>query len=213
MDPGPLKERILKLARGNGIPADDVYQFDASRQTTRISANVNGIFGTMRIALNDNLLARCTPEEVESIMAHEMAHYLLNHIYESLVYFALVILAGFAFMYWMSDRLLRRWGGRWGVRDSSDPAGLPLLLFLFTLFMFVATPLVNNIIRSNEVEADIFGLNVARKPEAWATVVLKLAEYRKLDPSPLEEWLFYDHPSGRSRILMAMYWQAEFGKK
>jgi STE24 endopeptidase len=213
MDPGPLKERILKLARGNGIPADDVYQFDASRQTTRISANVNGIFGTMRIALNDNLLARCTPEEVESIMAHEMAHYSLSHIYETLVYFALVVLAGFAFLYWASNRLLRRWGGRWGVRDSSDPAGLPLLLFLFTLFMFVATPLVNNIIRSNEVEADIFGLNVARKPEAWATVVLKLAEYRKLDPSPLEEWLFYDHPSGRSRILMAMYWQAEFGKK
>jgi STE24 endopeptidase len=213
MAEGPLKARILKLARGNGIPADDVFQFNASRQTTRISANVSGIFGTMRIALNDNLLTRCTPEEVESVMAHEMAHYSLSHIYETLVYFALVILAGFAFLYWASNRLLRRWGGRWGVRDSGDPAGLPLLLFLFALFMFVAMPLVNTIIRSNEVEADIFGLNVTREPEAWSTVVLKLAEYRKLDPSPLEEWLFYDHPSGRSRILMAMRWQAEFGKK
>ena len=213
MAEGPLKARILKLARGNGIPADDVFQFNASRQTTRISANVSGIFGTMRIALNDNLLTRCTPEEVESVMAHEMAHYSLSHIYETLVYFALVVLAGFAFLYWASNRLFRRWGARWGVRDSGDPAGLPLLLFLFVLFMFVATPLVNTIIRSNEVEADIFGLNVAREPEAWSTVVLKLAEYRKLDPSPLEEWLFYDHPSGRNRILMAMRWQAEFGKK
>ena len=213
MDEGPLKARILNLARGNGIPAADVLQFNASRQTTRVSANVSGLFGTMRIALNDNLLTRCTPEEVAAVMAHEMAHYSLNHVYETLFYFALVMLAGFAFLHWASSRLLRRWGSRWGVRDAGDPAGLPLLIFLFVFFLFAATPVINNIIRSNEVEADLFSLNVARQPEAWAAVVLKLAEYRKLDPSPLEEWIFYDHPSGRSRILMAMRWQAAFGEK
>jgi STE24 endopeptidase len=94
-----------------------------------------------------------------------------------------------------------------------DPAGLPLLIFLFALFMFIASPLLNNIIRNNEVEADIFALNVARQPDAWATLVLKLSEYRKLDPSPLEEWLFYDHPSGRSRILMGMRWKQVFVKQ
>ncbi|HUU05098.1 MAG TPA: M48 family metallopeptidase [Patescibacteria group bacterium] len=213
MDEGPLKERILNLARGNGIPANDVFQFDASRQTTRISANVSGIFGTMRIALNDNLLKRCTPGEVEVVMAHEMGHYVLNHIYEILVYFALVVLAGFVFLYWASNRLLHWRGSRWGIRDTGDPAGLPLLMFLFILFMFLASPLVNNIIRSNEVEADIFSLNVVRQPEAWATLVLKLSEYRKLDPSPLEEWLFYDHPSGRNRILMGMRWKQAFAKQ
>jgi len=213
MDEGPLKGHILNLARGNGIPANDVFQFDASRQTTRISANVSGIFGTMRIALNDNLLKRCTPEEVAVVMAHEMGHYALHHIYESIVYLALIVLVGFAFLQWAANRLLRRRGSRWGIRDIGDPTGLPLLVFLFVLFMFVASPLLNNIIRSNEVEADIFGLNAAREPEAWATLVLKLSEYRKLDPSPLEEWLFYDHPSGRSRILMGMRWQAAFGKK
>jgi len=213
MDEGPLKARILNLARGNGIPADDVLQFNASRQTTRVSANVSGIFGTMRIALNDNLLTRCTPEEVAVVMAHEMAHYSLNHIYESLVYLALVFLAGFVFLYWASGRMLRRWGGRWGVRDIGDPAGLPLLIFLFVLFMFVAQPVVNTIIRSNEVEADLFALNAARQPDAWAQVTLKLGEYRKLDPSPLEEWLFYDHPSGRNRILMAMRWKQVFGEQ
>jgi len=212
MDEGPLKARILNMAHGNGIPADDVYQFNASRQTTRISANVSGIFGTMRIALNDNLLTRCSPAEVAVVMAHEMGHYALGHVYESLVYFAILILVGFAFMYSAGNKALRRWGGRWGVRDIGDPAGLPLLVFLLALFMFAATPVVNTIIRSNEVEADIFGINVAREPEAWATVVLKLGEYRKLDPSPLEESLFYDHPSGRSRILMGMRWKAAFEK-
>ena len=74
---------------------------------------------------------------------------------------------------------------------------------------FVGTPITNNVIRNAEAQADIFGLNAAREPDAFATVALKLADYRKLDPSPLEEFVFYDHPSGRSRILMAMRWKAE----
>ncbi len=65
------------------------------------------------------------------------------------------------------------------------------------------------LIRSQEAEADLFGLNASRQPDGFATVALKLGEYRKLDPGPLEELLFFDHPSGRSRILMAMRWKAE----
>ena len=71
---------------------------------------------------------------------------------------------------------------------------------------------VNSYIRSNEAEADIFGLNAAREPDGFATVSLKLGEYRKLRPGPLEEIILFDHPSGRSRILMAMTWKAEQAK-
>jgi len=208
MKEGPLKERILNLARANAVPARDVLQFDASRQTTRVSANVSGFLGTMRIALNDNLLNRCSPAEVAHVMAHETAHYVLNHIYESLIYFAILILAIGIFLERAFRGALRRWGRRWGVRDAGDVAGLPLLVALLVLFLFAASPLLNTIIRSNEVEADLFALNAAREPDAAATVALKLGEYRKLDPSPLEEWLFYDHPSGRIRILTAMRWKA-----
>ena len=204
-----VREPILSLARANGVPAEEVWQFDASRQTTRISANVSGFLGTMRIRLNDNLLERCTLPEIEAVMAHEIGHYVLNHIYELLISFGLVLAGGFAFVHFGFGRALRRWGGRWGVRDVGDVAGLPLLGALLAVYFLAMTPVVNTIIRVNEAEADLFGLNAARQPDGFATVALKLAEYRKLEPGPIEEWIFYDHPSGRSRIRMAMEWKAE----
>ncbi len=204
-----IRESILSLARANGIPAKDVYQFDASRQSKRVSANVSGFLGTMRISLNDNLLNRCSKEEVETVMAHEMGHYVLNHVYKATLYFAVVLFAGFAFLRWSFEALARRFGGKWGIRGIADEASLPLLVVLLSAFFFVLTPVNNSYTRALEAEADIFALNAARQPDAEAEVALKLGEYRKLSPSPLEEWLFFDHPSGRSRILMAMRWKAE----
>ena len=90
-----------------------------------------------------------------------------------------------------------------------DLAGMPLLAALFALFFFLITPFLNTYIRVNEAEADLFALHAAREPEGAAEVALKLSEYRKLDPGPIEEWIFYDHPSGRARIEMAMRWKAE----
>jgi STE24 endopeptidase len=88
-------------------------------------------------------------------------------------------------------------------------AALPLFALLISTYFFVLTPVFNNYSRAEEYEADIFGLNAARQPDAEAEVDLKLADYRKLDPSRLEEFLFYDHPSGRARIYAAMRWKAE----
>jgi len=204
-----LRGPILSLARANGIPAEHVYVFDASKQSNRVSANVSGALGTMRISLNDNLLNRVSPAGVESVMGHEMGHYVLNHVYESVLWFALVLLAGFAFLRWGYDRAVERWGGRWGVRGIDDPAGLPLLAVLFSIFFFVMTPLNNTYIRVNEAEADIFGLNASREPDGFAETALLLGEYRKLHPGPVEEWIFFDHPSGYNRILMAMKWKQE----
>jgi Zn-dependent protease with chaperone function len=204
-----LRGPILSLARANGIPADDVDVEDASRQTTRVSAHVSGMFDTLRITLNDNLLRRGSRAAVMAVMGHEMGHYVLNHTYEMIPFAALVLLAGFAFVYWGFDRARLRWGERWGVRGVADPAGLPLLVALFLLYGFVLTPLVNTFIRTNEAEADIFGLNAAREPDGAAEAALLLGQYRKLAPGPLEEWIFFDHPSGRTRILRAMRWKAE----
>ena len=67
-----IRNPILSLARANGIPATDVYEFDASRQSNRVSANVSGFANTLRISLNDNLLKRCTLPEIETTMGHEM---------------------------------------------------------------------------------------------------------------------------------------------
>ena len=203
-----LNESILTMARGNQIPVTQVYEVDASRQTNRISANVAGFMGTTRIALNDNLLKQCTLPEIRAVMAHEMGHYILNHITKFLVNFALITLFTFALVKFFFEAARRRWGDRWRVRGIADPAGLPLLALIFGAISFVLTPVQNTITRVGEVEADAFGLNTAREPDGFAKVSLKLGTYRKLDPTPLEEFIFFDHPSGRARIRMAMDWKA-----
>lgn len=204
-----VRDPILSMARANGIEVDHVYQFDASRQTTRVSANVSGFMGTMAIRLNDNLLNRCSMAEIKEVMAHEIGHYVLNHVYEMLIPFGLILVGAFAFVRWSFDRVRARWGERWGVSGIGDVAGMPLLVALLATYFFLMTPVVNTVIRVNEAEADLFALHAAGEPDGAAEVALKLGEYRKLDPSPIEEFLLYDHPSGRSRIHMAMTWKAE----
>src|SRR5215471_12222902 len=203
-----ISEPILKLARANQIPVKQVFEVDASRQTTRVSANVSGILGTTRIALNDNLLRQCTLPEIREVMAHEMGHYVLNHGAKLLTYLGIFILIGFALTRILFDAAVKRWGAKWGVRGIADPAGLPLLALIFSTLVFLATPFLNTVVRVTEREADAFGINTAREPDGMAGVALKLGAYRKLNPTPFEEFIFYDHPSGRARIRMAMDWKA-----
>jgi STE24 endopeptidase len=102
-----------------------------------------------------------------------------------------------------------RSGKKWGIESISDISSLPLFAILFSAFLFITTPVTNNISRTTEAEADIFGLNAAGEPDGFASTAMKLSEYRKIDPSRLEEIIFYDHPCGKARVLMAMKWKAE----
>ena len=207
-----VRDPILSLARANGITVRDVYEFDASRQTKRISANVSGFLGTERISMNDNLLKRATLPEIEMVMGHEMGHYVLHHVYSGILGIGLMILAGFGAVSLVFERVRAATEPRWGIRSVDDVAGLPLLVLLISAYFFLITPVFNSFIRSQEAEADIFGLNASQQPDGMAQAALHLAEYRKLDPGPLEEIVFFDHPSGRNRILMAMKWKAEHRK-
>ena len=197
------------MARANGIPATDVYEFDASRQSNRVSANVSGFASTLRISLNDNLLNRCTLPEIETTMGHEMGHYVLNHAYKGLVMLGVVVVIGFAFLNWGIGFALARWGAEWEVREITDVAVIPLAVIVFSLYFLLMTPVTNTITRTMEFEADMYGLNAARQPDGEANVDLMLGEYRKMDPGPVEEFVFFDHPSGRTRITAAMRWKAE----
>jgi STE24 endopeptidase len=204
-----IRDPILSMARANGIPATDVYEFDASRQSNRVSAYVGGFAGTLRISLNDNLLKRCTLPEIETTMGHEMGHYVLNHIYKGLVMTGVLIVIGFALLNWGINWSLARWGEKWQVRGITDVAVLPLAAIVLSSYFFVLTPVTNTITRTMEFEADMYGLNAAQQPDGEANVDMLLGEYRKLDPGPVEEFIFFDHPSGRTRITAAMCWKAE----
>jgi STE24 endopeptidase len=203
-----LRDSILALARANQIPVDKVFVVDASRQTTRVSANVAGFLGTTRIALNDNLLKQCTLPEIREVMGHEMGHYVLNHGVKLAMYAGILLMIGLGLTRFVFDAAVRKRGEAWGVRGIGDPAGLPLLVLIIATYSFLTTPLDNTSVRVTESEADIFGLNTSREPDGFAKVALKLGAYRKLDPTPIEEFIFFDHPSGRARIRMAMDWKA-----
>ena len=207
MQAGPVRDEILRIAHEQEIPADDVYVVDASKQTKRISANVAGLGPTIRIALNDNLLNRSNIHGIKAVMGHEMGHYKLYHIQKLLAYLAVMALVGFAIVAWAAPRILARHGERWGVHDVADPASAPLLNGILTVLLVPAGILFNSIIRHHESEADAYGLNAAKEPDGFAMTAMQLSEYRKIEPAAWEEILFYDHPSGRTRVKMAMDWK------
>jgi len=200
---------VLSLARANGIPVQDLWEIDASKQTNRMSANVSGFANTMRITLNDNLLRRGSPEEIQAVVGHEMGHYVLNHIPNMIMFFLILLVGLFALLKWALGAALGRWGGKWRIEGVGDPAVLPLVMLVASLFFFALTPVMNSFTRAQEREADMYGVNASRQPDGFAQAALHLAEYRKMEPSPLEEFIFFDHPSGRNRIHRAMQWKAE----
>ncbi len=206
---GPVKAAIYSLARANQIPTDNVVFFDASKQTTRVSANVSGFAGTTQVSLNDNLLNKTSLAEIKAVMGHEMGHYVLNHSLRLTVYMSILIIFGFWFVHTVLDKAILLFGRRYGITDRSDPAALPIAVAVLSLFFLILTPITNSITRQSEKEADLYGLNSAREPHGFATAAMRLSSYRKIHPGYWEEVFFYDHPSGYDRVRSSMLWLQE----
>jgi STE24 endopeptidase len=208
LKPGPVRDRIVAMAKAHDVPSDHIYVFDQSKQHKRISANVSGLGPTIRISLNDNLLNRTSLPETASVMGHELGHYVLGHVWKLIAAFALI----FGIAFWAASRLvpsmISRWGATWKLRGVDDVAAIPVYAIVVSAIMLLLTPATNSIVRINESAADAFGLEAAREPDGFALTAMKLSEYRKIEPTALEEILFYDHPSGATRVRMAMEWKA-----
>ncbi len=206
---GAAKQAILSLARANGVPAADVFVRDASRQSVLLNAHVSGIGGTAQIVLDDSTIANTPQPEFRFVMAHEIGHYVLAHIPKEIVFDTLIMGLGFLFIGWGSRRLIARYGRQWDVEGLGDTGAMPVFWGLLLLWGFISLPLNNGISREQEAEADIFGLNASQQPMGLAEFMIRDADAGQLDPSPVEEWLFYSHPSARNRIFAAMRWRAE----
>jgi STE24 endopeptidase len=209
--PGPLKTKLLDLAHSQGIAADDVYEVDASRQSGHTNAYVAGLLGTERIVIYDTLLQTQTPREIVAVMGHEMGHYVLHHLWKGLALGAVLILLGAGLVKGLYPRLAARRGERWAIGPVSDPAGLPLVLLIVSVFSFLAAPAANAFSRWEEHQADAFSLDVVRDPDALAAGFAKfnthdLSEY---DPPRIIELWFYTHPSLKHRIEFCEEWKRE----
>lgn len=207
---GGQRSDILNLAKAHGVPSDDVYVIDASKNTKTIGANVSGLLGTTRITLLDTLLARCGRDEVLFVVGHEMGHYVLYHIWKGIAAIGVALFLAFALAGWSFQKIVLCWTGA-AIKGIGDVAGLPLLFLLLGVFLFVLRPAFFAGSRFIENEADNFGLEVSHLPDAAARAFLMLGEYRELDPPRTIEYLFFDHPSGRRRIQNAMDWKAAHG--
>ena len=206
--PGPVRDTVVEMATANGIPPDRIFVYDGSKQSNRYTANVSGLFGSARVAMSDTMFkAGADIAEVRGVVGHEMGHYARNHILIQLgLMIPLLVLA-----FWLVDRLFplaSRLLGASDVRGISDPAGYPVFTGILVVLGLLATPIVNTMIRTAEVDADNYSLNVVREPDGLAKALVKTIEYRAANPGQLEEILFYDHPSVSWRVRNAMDWKA-----
>lgn len=201
-----LREKLLDLASHAGIEGSRVYQVDKSKQTKTMNAYVNGIGPTNRIVMWDTLLAKLDHAEVLGVMAHEMGHYALRHIWKGLAFSLALSFFVFFLVQRIHDWGLPRFGPRWGFTTRGDPASLPWLLLIASVIGFLLSPVVNCYSRSIEHNADIFALELTRRNEPLATAFVKLAEDSKRDPNPdafIEFWR-YSHPPIGKRIAFAL---------
>jgi len=206
MPPGPLKTRIEALAAKAGIPDAPVYVVDKSRQTHATNAYVTGIGSSARIVLWDTTLQRMPPDQVLAVVAHEMGHYVLKHLYWGFLMSVGGLLLLLPLAQKFSEWLLARFGPRWGVHGLTDYAATPVLLLTVSLFSFLLAPITNGVSRAVEHQADAYGLAVTGNRPAMARAFVSLSEQNLSDPNPpafIKFWLF-THPPLQERINFAL---------
>lgn len=205
-----LRSDILALAQSQGIPADEVYEMDASRQSSHNNAYVTGLLGTERIVLQDTLLRQFTPREIRVVMGHEMGHYVLDHIWRFLAFLALFIVPGFYLVDRLSRLIIARRPGL-GVPALTEPSSMPVLLLVLAMLAILASPALSAFSRMQERQADVFGLEATGDPAAAASVFLKFGRFDlgEYQVHPWIEALLFSHPSLGRRVELAR----EFARK
>jgi STE24 endopeptidase len=201
MPPSPLRTELLHMAHRAGIPASAIYIQHSGRISSHTNAYVVGLLGTERIVIYSTLLRADTPAEVEFVMAHEMGHYVMHHIWKGTLFGAAVLLAFLLLSFW----LYGRWAPALGYRGLADVAGLPLIALLLSGMFFLAAPGINAFSRHLEHQADAYGLRHCPDPAAAITGFRKDLRTDLIDPNPPRwiVWWFFNHPTDAQRIAYA----------
>jgi STE24 endopeptidase len=205
-----LKRDLLDLASRVGIEGGRVYQVNKSKQTKTMNAYVTGVGPSKRIVMWDTTLAKLDHDEILAVMAHEMGHFVLHHLWQTLAFGLLVSLVVTFLGQRFYEQGLARWGARWGIEpERGDPAALPWLLVVTAVIGFFLSPVSNGFSRHLEHRADLFGLEQTHLNEPMASAFVKLAEDSKSDPNPnrfIEFWR-YSHPALGRRIEFALHYK------
>ena len=202
---GQVRDALVEMAGRAGIPPNKIYMFNGSRQSNNFTANAGGVGSTARVAISDVALKNASLDEVRAVTGHEIGHYVLKHTWWGILFFSILAIV----LFWLADRLFPRFA-RWFGTDATlgDPRGVPVLVFMVSFLGLICLPLLNTFSRTLETAADQYSLQTENRPDALSTALVKTAEYRYPRPGPIEEFIFYDHPSVERRVHRAMVWEA-----
>jgi STE24 endopeptidase len=201
LDMPALSERLARLAQGTGLTIEGVYRLHLSAETRKANAALAGLGRTRRVLLGDTLLESFTPEEIEVVFAHEVGHHVHRHLPKMIAWNIVLATVGF----WLVDVVLRVTARSLGYAGFDDPAALPLVALVLTLFGLLFVPVENAVSRFFERQCDRYALERTGDARAYRSVFIKLARMNKSDPdpNPVIVWLFHDHPAIRERLALA----------
>ena len=196
-----LANRLLALCKRTGLQALGVFRFNLGAETRKANAALAGVGGTRRVLLSDTLIAEFTPDEIEGVLAHELAHHRYHHIRKMLAVSAVASWVAFTLTAWAG----RHWVARGGVRGLDDIAGFPVVMLWLSVLGLLGMPLQNALSRHFEWQADHFAVAITNLPKAFADALRRLAQLNLADPNPPRwvVWMFYDHPPITERIQAA----------
>jgi Zn-dependent protease with chaperone function len=197
-----LETRILALAERAGIEGGRVYEVAKSEDTKALNAYVTGFGGTKRIVLWDTIIAKLNEDELLFVMGHEMGHYVLGHVWKSILFFSLLIIVTLYAIHRTAGWLINKYQRQFGFTELSDIASLPLIILLFGAYFLIVTPIALAFSRHNEHEADRFGLEITRNNRAGALAFVKLQQENLGVPRPniLVKLWQASHPTLGERI-------------
>ena len=198
LDRPPLVERLMALATRARTDIVGVFEWVLSDHTKKANAALAGMGKTRRILLSDTLLADYSEDEIEVILAHELAHHVHRDLWRGIALQAVILVGGF----YVADQVLRMAAGPLALSGIADPAGLPVLMLVAGVWSFLVMPVANALSRAQERAADRYALATTRNVEAFVTAMKRLAQQNLAEeyPSTVVRWLFFSHPPIRERI-------------
>ena len=207
LDRPTLVRRLVSLADRAGAQVLGVFELRLSDRTRKANAALAGLGRTRRILLSDTLLADYSEDEIEVILAHELAHHVHGDIWKGMALETALITLGF----YLADRVLTAFASPLGLEGKSDVAGLPLLLLTGGAVSVALLPLANALSRAHERRADRYALEMTDNADAFVTAMKRLAAQNLAEehPSRIVEMLFHSHPSMSSRIAAAHAWASD----
>lgn len=196
-----IKQKILSLCEKTGVRIRGIFEFDMSKNTKKANAAFTGIGKSKRIILGDTLLKNFSPEEIETVFAHEMGHYKKRHIMKLMTVSVFMTFAGL----YLTSLAYSNSLNTFGFNSVSEIAALPLLFIYLSLFGLITSPISNILSRKFEWEADTFAIETTRDKGAFISAMEKLADQNLADKTPdkIIEFLFHSHPSIDKRIKFA----------